>query len=381
MSPSASAPADTQRSSPERENAARATPDSSRHDDSAIDIASATKIYKGKVRALNEVSLKVHRGEIFGLLGPNGAGKSTLVKILMTVISPTSIQGTMLGKPIGHKRTLARVGYLPENHRFPEYLTGRQVLDFFAALSGASAHDRGPRADMLLELVGMQAWQHKRIRQYSKGMKQRIGLAQALMHDPDVLLLDEPTDGVDPVGRRDIRTILIELKRRGKTVLLNSHLLSELEMVCDRAAIMVQGRIVSQGTISDLASYGRRYEIEIAAPPGGEEITGASVLKGIARVGHLDERTRPPNPDWQPSEPQRPVRFGTIGGIEFEVAPGGVKLGTDDPGLIQIVLDALRTEQLTIRSVRPLRPSLEDLFMRAVTDPNSGKAAPPGART
>jgi ABC-2 type transport system ATP-binding protein len=349
-------------------------------DDAVIRIEQATKTYGRRVQALRDVSLTVHRSEIFGLLGPNGAGKSTLVKILMTVIRPDRIRGHMLGRRIGHKPTLARVGYLPENHRFPEHLTGRQVLEFFAALSDVDALNREIRADALLELVGLTAWQHRKVRQYSKGMRQRLGLAQALMNDPDLILLDEPTDGVDPVGRRDIREILLELKRRGKTIFLNSHLLSELELVCDRAAIMVRGALVQQGTIRDLSSYGRRYEIEVAAPPGGEEITAADILAAVASVGVVSRERRAPNPDWQPSDPSTPVHFGTVSGaVPIEIDGVMLKVGSDDPALIQPLLDALRRKLLIIKSIRAVRPSLEDLFMRAVTDSEPGRALPPGA--
>src|SRR6478609_2531256 len=182
--------------------------------DLAIDLHQVTKIYRGRVHALRGIDMHVRRGEVFGLLGPNGAGKSTLVKIIMTVIRPTRADGNVLGRPVGHKPTLARVGYLPENHRFPRYLTGRQTLDFFAALAKVPRATRDRRSARLLEIVGMSAWADKRIGTYSKGMMQRIGLAQAMMNDPDLILLDEPTDGVDPVGRREIRDVLAALKQR-----------------------------------------------------------------------------------------------------------------------------------------------------------------------
>src|SRR3954462_6550762 len=152
----------------------------------AIDLRDVAKIYKGKIHALQGVEMRVRRGEIFGLLGPNGAGKSTLVKIMMTVVRPTHAEGTLLGSRVGHKPTLARVGYLPENHRFPRYLTGRQTLDFFAALSKGPRKIRKFNANRLLETVGMTEWADKRIGTYSKGMMQRIGLAQAMMNDPDL---------------------------------------------------------------------------------------------------------------------------------------------------------------------------------------------------
>lgn len=317
----------------------------------AIDVRGVHKTYRGKVQALRGVDLLVNRGEIFGLLGPNGAGKSTLVKILMTVISASKAEGTFLGGPVGHKGTLARVGYLPEHHRFPDYLTGGQVLDFFGAMAGVARAERKKRAAPLLEMVGMSDWANKKVKSYSKGMRQRVGIAQALMNDPDLVVLDEPTDGVDPVGRRDIRNVLQQLKEQGKTVFLNSHLLSELEMVCDRVAIMVQGKVASQGTIDELTQEGRRYEIDL----GYEPETAARHFAGMLGGG------------------------GIVAGLEGTVERGTLLLKTSDPERVQPVLDDLRGRGLTIRSVRQMRPSLEDLFMRAVIDPTTGGTLAPGA--
>jgi ABC-2 type transport system ATP-binding protein len=325
----------------------------------SLDLAHVSKTYRGKVQALRGISMQVRRGEVFGLLGPNGAGKSTLVKILMTVISPTQCKGTLLGDPVGRKETLRRVGYLPEHHRFSDYLTGAQVLDFYGAMCKVPRRERRRRAGELLELVGMTNWARKRVKSYSKGMRQRIGVAQALINDPDLVLLDEPTDGVDPVGRRDIRNILVELKSRGKTVFLNSHLLSELEMVCDRVAILVQGVVSSQGTIDELTSGQQRYDIEIAAGPGEAP----------------DAIFRAALPSLRPGAAQHLVT-----GESLTLDRGTLKIGTDDPSRIQGVLDALRAGGATIRTVRQVRPSLEDLFMQAVTDPNTGEALAPGAK-
>src|SRR5205809_609435 len=231
--------------------------------DLAIDLTHVEKIYRGRVYALRGIEMRVGCGEIFGLLGPNGAGKSTLVKIMMTVVRPTRAEGSILGRPIGHKPTLARVGYLPENHRFPRYLTGRQTLEFFAALAKVTRREARRRAVELLEVVGMRDWADRKVSTYSKGMMQRVGLAQAMMNNPDLILLDEPTDGVDPVGRRDIRDVLLRLREQGKSVFVNSHLLSELEMVCDRVAILVGGRVVRHGTIDELGVTRHRYEIDV----------------------------------------------------------------------------------------------------------------------
>jgi len=333
----------------------------------AIDIADASKVYRGKVHALRGVALQVHPGEIFGLLGPNGAGKSTLVKILMTVIKPTTCKGTVLGRPVGDKATLRRVGYLPEHHKFPEYLTGWQVLDFYGALCGVAKAERAKRADELLDLVGLSNWQNTKVREYSKGMRQRCGIAQAMMNDPDLVILDEPTDGVDPVGRRDIRGVLLEAKRRGKSVVVNSHLLSELEMVSDRVAILVQGRVSSQGTIDELTRDGRWYEVEVVIASGANAETAAAEIAGlVAPLGMLSATAA--------------GRAGTTAdGTKITIEGGLVKLFTDDSGAVQPVIDALRRAAMTIKTVRQVRPTLEDLFMSAVVDPTSGRAFAPGA--
>ncbi len=311
---------------------------------SVIDLHHVEKTYKGKIHARRDVRMQVQAGEIFGLLGPNGAGKSTLVKIMMTVVRPNRAEGTLLGHPIGHKAALRRVGYLPEHHRFPRYLTGRQALEYYAALAGVDGPSRHSRATELLNTIGMTDWADKKIATYSKGMMQRVGLAQALMNDPELVILDEPTDGVDPVGRRDIRDVLLALRDQGKTIFINSHLLSELEMVCDRVAILVQGRVARQGRIDDLTADSRRYEIVIdAAAPAWA-------------AGHGDLRVE-----------------ATADGRTTLVCKGV------EASSIQSILDRLRADKLTIVSVQPVRETLEDLFMRAVTDPRTGRALAPGA--
>ncbi|MBX3405081.1 MAG: ABC transporter ATP-binding protein [Phycisphaeraceae bacterium] len=317
-----------------------------------IDVRNVDKQYKsgllgrGRVHALRGIDMRVHRGSVFGLLGPNGAGKSTLVKILMTVIRATRCDGTFLGAPVGDKATLRRVGYLPEHHRFPDYLTAAQVLDFYGALSDVPRADRRRRSRELLELVGLTNWSDKKVRVFSKGMRQRLGIANTLMSDPDLVVLDEPTDGVDPVGRRDIRNILARLRDERRTVFLNSHLLSELEMVCDRVAILVQGVVSSQGTIEELTRHSRRYEIEV-----GQE-SPAAVAAAVSSLSM---------------------------NVPLSVSGAIVTIRTDDPTAIQPALDALRARDVVIRGVRPARASLEDLFMQAVTDPGTGRAIAPGA--
>lgn len=312
----------------------------------AIDLSHVAKTYKGKVHALRGIEMRVHRGEVFGLLGPNGAGKSTLIKILMTVIKPTKCQGTMLGAKVGDTGTLARVGYLPEHHQFPAYLTARQLLNYVGAMQRVHARERHARTDELLELVGMADWADKKLGSYSKGMRQRVGLAQALIADPELILLDEPTDGVDPEGRRDIRLLIARLKSEGKTVFLNSHLLSELEMVSDRVAILLQGVVRTQGTKAELIESRARYGVDIAETDAG------AVLAEIA------ERS----------------------GAELNEAGTGLTLSTAEAADAQPIIDALRGRGLTITRCAIHKPSLEDLFLEAVVDPETGKAAPPGAR-
>jgi ABC-2 type transport system ATP-binding protein len=330
----------------------------------AIDLRSVAKVYKGRIHALCGIDMKVNRGEIFGLLGPNGAGKSTLVKIMTTIVRPTHAEGTILDNPIGHKPTLQRVGYLPENHRFPRYLTGRQTIEFFAALSNVDRPTRKKRADELLDLVGMRESADRVLSTYSKGMTQRIGLAQAMSADPDLIILDEPTDGVDPVGRRDIRNILTRLRERNKTVFINSHLLSELEMICDRVAILVQGQIARQGSLNELTVTDQCYEIEIA---------------GHDDPLQLRQRILQSLPNFFPHQsipPTAPLTGKLPTSHPITLTAHILSIPTTDPNHIQELLDALRRSGLIIRRVQQLRPSLEDLFMGAVNAPQ----APPNVK-
>ena len=195
-----------------------------------ITAESVSKTYRGLFRsqpvvALQDFSIVIASGQIFSLLGPNGAGKTTFIKILLSLAHPTSGKATILGMPVPHARTRARIGYLPENHRYPSYLTGQQLLRLFGRLLGIEEKILAPRIPQFLDMVGMTQWKNMKVKKYSKGMLQRIGLAQALINDPDLLFLDEPTDGVDPLGRKEIREVLKAIKAQGKTIFLNSHLL------------------------------------------------------------------------------------------------------------------------------------------------------------
>jgi ABC-2 type transport system ATP-binding protein len=260
--------------------------------DSAIETEGLTKIFrtrwsKREVRAVDGISLRVGRGTTFGLLGPNGAGKTTFVKMLLSATHPTSGRATIFG--LDSRRPSARVpiGYLPENHRFPTYLTGAGMLDFYASLSGMSAAARKTRIPELMEKVGLDKWGPIRLGKYSKGMLQRVGLAQALMHSPTLLVLDEPSDGVDPIGRKQIRDILHELEAQGVTIFLNSHLLVEVELFCRDVAIIHRGKVAVQGTVHELTA-GSGYKVEAENVPEQIETELRTKARGVlSRNGTL----------------------------------------------------------------------------------------------
>ncbi len=230
-----------------------------------IEINSLTKHFPGKkfsgekIKALEKVSFNVGSGEIFGLLGPNGAGKTTLVKVLLGITFATSGNAKLFDKPVTNVNNKKKIGYLPENHKFPNYLTGEQVIDYFGRLSGLTKADLEKTTYKYLKIVGMDQWGTTKIKKYSKGMMQRLGLAQAMINNPDLIFLDEPTDGVDPIGRKEIRDVLLELKSQGKTIFLNSHLLSEIELICDKVAILNKGELIEVGSVADITSTSNKY--------------------------------------------------------------------------------------------------------------------------
>jgi ABC-2 type transport system ATP-binding protein len=228
------------------------------------------KVYKTgfflnqKVMSLKNCSLKVYRGETFGLLGPNGAGKTTLLKLLLGIIRPTSGRGLLLGKPLGDRTVKQRIGYLPENAYLYEYLTGWEFLQFAAGIFGISAKVQRQRIPQLLELVGLSQAdaKKKQMRRYSKGMLQRVGMAQALINDPELVFLDEPMSGLDPLGRFQMRETILTLKSQGKTIFFNSHVLSEVEKICDRVAILAKGELVCSGSLDDLLGTTTSYHVK-----------------------------------------------------------------------------------------------------------------------
>jgi len=225
----------------------------------------STTFGKKTVTALNDVNLSVEQGTIFGLLGQNGAGKTTLIKVLLGIVYPTSGSCKMFGEDFTNLHLKKRIGFLPENHKFPNYMTGKEVMTFFGKLSGLENLYLTKRIDEMLELVQMTKWSKSKIKTYSKGMMQRLGLAQAMLNNPDLLFLDEPTDGVDPIGRKEIRNVLLALKEEGKTIFLNSHLLSEVELITDRVAVLHKGKIIREGNVHELTSKKEEYKIVVDA--------------------------------------------------------------------------------------------------------------------
>jgi len=241
----------------------------------AIEIENLSKEYPygflnlKKRRSLESLTMQVDSGEIFGFLGPNGAGKSTTIKLLMRLIFPTSGTARILGKPIDDVSMHQSIGYLPEQPYFYDYLTAAELLDYFARFHNLTAVDRRERIEKLLKKVGLETARKIQLRKYSKGMLQRVGLAQAILHDPQVVVLDEPMSGLDPLGRREVRDIILELKKQGRTVLFSTHILFDAEMLCDRVGVIVGGKLRGTGTPGEMVgmqSHGMEILFELAGP-------------------------------------------------------------------------------------------------------------------
>ena len=317
----------------------------------AIDVQELSKTYREGLLvprihpALKNVSLKVKTGEVFGLLGPNGAGKTTLIKVLLGILHPTKGIAQVLRQPAGSKAARRKIGYLPENLVFPRHHTGRSALYFYGRLSEMSDSQIAARENELFDLVSLQGRQNEAVRRYSKGMRQRLGLAQAMLHDPDLLILDEPTDGLDPMGRSQIRDVLDKLKQRGKTVFLNSHILQEVELICDRVAIMALGQLRGIGTIDELI---RSHT---------DDQSGSVKLEVLAAADRINQLAGLP-----PSAQIDAIDFGGLG----HEGLSRIAVESIDQAGVDSLVDTLRHSGISILRIERSRPSLEQVFMNIV---------------
>ena len=298
-----------------------------------------------RVAALQGVSLTVESGEIFGLLGPNGAGKTTLIKILLGIVRKSRGLASVLGQPAGRRGIRREVGYLPESHRIPQHLTGFTALDYYGGLSGLSASDVRLRRDRALEMVGLGRWGRSPVRSYSKGMQQRLGLAQAMLHRPRLIILDEPTDGVDPVGRAEIREVLRQLRSEGVTIFLNSHLLQETELICDRVAIMDKGRVVCVEAVEQLLRNAEQSGFELRCEVRGDLDRIETAMRGAV-------------PEMDGFE-IRPIEASDLQRITVKDA---------SQSLTNEIIDALRSLDVDVFSIGRRDQTLEEVFLNLVNE-------------
>ena len=312
-------------------------------------------IFKQRHVALQNVSLTVNRGEIFGLLGPNGAGKTTFLKLMLGIIRKTSCQASLLGHPAGSRQGRKLVGYLPEHLRVPAHLTGYQALEFFGNLSNVPTRVVREKRGPLLETVGLADRAKDNVKQYSKGMLQRLGLAQALLHDPELLVLDEPTDGLDPKARAEMRQIIRNLQDKGVTIFLNSHLLQEVEMICQRVAVLDKGQLRYCGSVDSIG--------EFAAANGQANITGADASLTESQVGKIEFEVLGDLETIKQCFSTNAVITGGAAGKPTTVVAPIVDQATTDAWV-----DALRQAGISIVAMQPRRVSLEDAFLTLVDE-------------
>ena len=311
----------------------------------AIQIEDLTKDYwigfwrKRPYRALDRLSLDVQAGEIFGFLGPNGAGKTTTLKLLMQLIFPTAGRAEILGRPVGDVAARQRIGYLPENPYFYDYLTAEELLQYFARLFGYSGAEARRRAGALLDRVGIGGERRsQQLRKYSKGMIQRVGIAQALLNDPEVIFLDEPMSGLDPLGRREVRSLIMELREQGRTVFFSSHILADAEALCSRVAVVAGGRLAAAGSLTDILAFQVR---------GWELVVSDLRPDVLERLGpHIMKATE-----------ISPRRYTLE--LALDVPP--------DRMLADVVASGAQ-----LVSLNPLRDTLEDFFVRRVAEMGEG---------
>jgi ABC-2 type transport system ATP-binding protein len=289
-------------------------------------------------RALDGLSIEVAPGDVFGFLGPNGAGKTTTLKLLMQLVFPTSGDAQILGRPVGDVAVRRRIGYLPENPYFYDHLTAEELLHYYGQLFGMTAADRAIRVPAMLDRLGIGAERRMQLRKFSKGMLQRVGLAQALLNDPDVVFLDEPMSGLDPLGRRDVRALMLELRDQGRTIFFSSHILSDAEALCSQVAIVAKGRLAAAGRLADLQEFAvQGWELVVSGVP-------AAVLDGV--------RSR----------------------VRSVTAITGDRFAIDLPADAhpEQLLTELIASGGTLVSLNPVRETLEDLFVRRVAAVGEG---------
>ena len=296
-----------------------------------------------RVTAVESLNLEVRRGEVFGFLGPNGAGKTTTIKMLMGLIYPTSGHARLFGRDLGDPQTKARLGFLPESPYFYDYLTSREFLGFYGHLFGLWGTVLDKRIDELLELVGMTHAKDLQLRKFSKGMLQRVGVAQALINDPELVVLDEPMSGLDPIGRKEVRDLILRLKESGKTVLFSSHILHDAEVLCDRVAMILKGRLVACGRVTDLLDQGASHQVEL--------VVDYLTPEGLDHLRPLADKVV------------------TQGDRILVVLKSQQQVG----GALEII----RAAKASLVSLNPQKGSLEDLFIREV----KGHRSPPEKRT
>jgi ABC-2 type transport system ATP-binding protein len=309
----------------------------------AIEILGLTKDYplghwrRGKRRSLDNLSLEVREGEVFGFLGPNGAGKTTTLKLLMNLIYPTAGTARVRGRSIEDVGMHREIGYLPEQPYFYDYLTARELLDYFARFFGYSTSERQERVSRFLEMVGMTQAANVQLRKFSKGMLQRVGVAQAILHDPKVVFLDEPMSGLDPIGRREVRDIILGLKKQGCTVFFSTHILADAEMLCDRVGVLVAGKLRGVGAPGEIVSLEVKGMEILADLPAGRALPQPLAVHAVATGQRV--RLQVPEAD------------------------------------LYAAFDQLRGIGAKILSVTPLRPTLEDYFLSLVENQKAASHA------
>ena len=317
----------------------------------AIDVQKLSKTYRDgifgrkKFKALKGVSLQVPKGVIFGLLGPNGAGKTTFIKILLGIISKTDGSATVLGNRCGDVASRTRVGYLPEHLRIESHLTPYSALELYGNLSDVPNSVIRKRRDELLELVGLQDWKKVRVKKFSKGMLQRVGLAQAMLHEPDLLVMDEPTDGLDPQARAEVREIIRRLQEKNVTIFLNSHILQEVEMICDRVAVLTRGELRYSGLVEDVGEF-------VKSNAGGE---GKDLISVTFEIGGPKEKVS--------------AIFADANIVKQKLGNANEQLITvnlKDQAMVDSYVDKIRANELSLLNLKRDRLTLEQAFLELV---------------